>query len=243
MAKDIIGHCPICKEKLIATKLTCKHCGLELSQEFTLSKFNYLKKEDLQFIEVYLKCRGNLKELQKQMNLSYPSAKKRFQDVIRALGYSSSDEVKNNVEVIISALPIYQDESDSIKKIKEKLNQCNGLATLTLSRGSEFSIYYEEFGNGIYATNLPSSRLLTWRAFDLAVELLNSLGGRAAKGQAMKAKLGEPGLGLDTVEGYVAFHGYDVNKGEYTIRMISALSAILEWADICINGYGYLELL
>jgi hypothetical protein len=29
--------------------------------------------------------------------------------------------------------------------------------------------------------------------------------------------------------------------GESTIRTISALSAILEWAGVCENGYGYLR--
>lgn len=58
----------------------------------------------------------------------------------------------------------------------------------------------------------------------------------------MKAKLGEPELTLDTVEGYVAFHAFGVKKGESTIRTISALAAILEWAGICENGYGYLKL-
>lgn len=243
MTKEIIGYCPICQEKLVASRLTCHHCGLELSNDFALSKFNYLKEEDLNFIEMYLRCQGNLKELQKQLKITYPAAKRQFDKVLKSLGFTQVDENSfSNIEVILSELPIYDDESNTIKSIKKRLNAHNGLATLALPRGGSFQIYYDGFGNGIMATNIPTSRVLTWKAFDAAVEVMKKNNGTARKGQAMKAKLGEPDLTLDTVEGYVAFKAYGVKKGESTLRTISALSSILEWAGICNNCYGYLEL-
>lgn len=243
MYTEIIGHCPICKEKLIATRLTCKHCGLELTNDFALSKFNYLAYEDLQFIEFYLKCRGNLKELMQQLNLSYPAAKKRLDQVLERLGYSTAYSDNNNIEVIVESLPIYDDENIATKKIKEKLNKMKGQAELPLSNNKTFTICYEEFGNGIHASNLPKGNVLTWSAFTCAIELLQKSNGKAAKGNAMKSKLGEEFLTLDTVEGYVAHKAYGVAPGESVLRRISALSSILEWCGLCKNGYGYLELL
>lgn len=243
MAQEIIGHCPICASRLVASRLTCHHCGLELTNDFTLSKFNYLDADQLSFIEMYLKCQGSLKELQKQMNLSYPAAKKQFDQVLHALGFTDTGiELPSKVEVILTELPIYDDESQTVKAIKQRLNAHGGSATLALPRGGSFQISYEGFGGGIIASNVPASRVLTWQAFDAAVELMHRQGGSARKGQAMKARLGDPDLSLDTVEGYVAYKAYGVKKGESTLRTISALSAILEWADVCINGYGYLEL-
>ncbi|WP_167957784.1 DUF2089 domain-containing protein [Anaerosporobacter faecicola] len=239
---EIIGHCPICHEKLIATRLTCKHCGLELTNNFAMSKFNYLDYEDLHFIDNYLKCRGNLKELMQLMDLSYPAAKKRLDQVLDRLGYGLSGSNGDTIEVIIDALPIYKDESIATKRIKEKLNACKGIATLPLSNNKTFFIYYEEFEGGIYASNLPKGSLLTWKAFDSVMELLKKSNGRSSKGNAMKAKLGEPGLTLDTVEGYVAYNAYGVALGESVLRRISAISSILEWCGLCKNGYGYLEL-
>ena len=58
----------------------------------------------------------------------------------------------------------------------------------------------------------------------------------------MKAKLGEPGLTLDTIEGYVAYHAYGVKKGESALRTISAMAAILEWSGMCESAYGYVKL-
>lgn len=242
MAQDILGYCPVCKEKLIATKLSCKNCGLELINDFSLSKFNYLKNDELEFIEIYLKCHGNMKELQKQLKLSYPSAKKKFNSILKGLGYIHDNNVYPYENAIITELPIYKDDSSVIKCLKSKLNRHFGKAVIPLRRGGEFCIYYEAFGNGITATNLPANHTMTWNSFDCAVEILRKNGGRAKKGQAMKARLGEPDLPLDSVEGYVAYNAYGVKKGEFALRTISPLSSILEWLGICKNGYGYLEL-
>lgn len=241
MHTEIIGHCPICKEKLIATRLTCKHCGLELTNDFSLSKFNYLEYEDLQFIEYYLKCRGNLKELMTELDLSYPAARKRLDHVLELLGYSTAYSDKYKMEVVLESLPIYNDESIATKSIKNKLNAHKGQAQLPLSNNKTFTICYEEYGNGILASNLPKGSTLTWKAFDAALELLENQNGKANKGNAMKSKLGEEHLTLDTIEGYVAYHAYGVAPGESVLRRISAISSILEWCGLCKNGYGYLE--
>lgn len=241
MSQNIIARCPVCHEALVATRLSCRHCGLELSNDFSLNRFSYLSEGSLAFIETFIKCSGNLKEIQKELHISYASAKKILKEAQKELGLSE-DKPTAPAEPAISALPVYDDESATVQAIKNKLNLSHGLAKLTTSRGKEFSIYYEEYGNGIYATNLPKSRMLSWTAFDKAVELLVKKDGAAPKGLAMKAKLGEPELTLDTVEGYVAYHAFGVKKGESTIRTISALAAILEWAGVCENGYGYLKL-
>lgn len=242
MAQHIIGHCPICKEELVATKLTCKHCGLELSNDFSLNKFNLLPDDDLYFLEHFIKASGNLRAVENQLKISYSAVKLRLHRIQQQLGHVESDDQENTINIVLTEIPIYQDESTVIRNIKEKLNQNHGIASISMARGNTFQIYYEEYGNGIYATNLPHNRIITWKVFDYAVEVIQKNGGKALKGQAMKAKLGEPGLTLDTVEGYVAHYGYNVKFGDSTLRMISPLSAILEWADICINGYGYLQL-
>lgn len=243
MSQEVIGHCPICNHQLVATKLSCNHCGLELSNEFSLSKFSYLSAKDLHFVEMFLRCRGNFKELQTTLNISYPTATKQLDSILGQLGYQPViKDTKQNVEVILSALPIYDDESKTVQAIKKKLNSHKGKATLSLTRGKHFEIYYESFGNGIIATNLPSGHVLTWKAFDTAVELLQNNHRRAKKGQAMKGKLGDKELTLDTVEGYVAYHAYDIPIGSSVLRTITPLAAILDWSGVCNNCYGYLEL-
>jgi hypothetical protein len=89
---NVIGECPICNSDLSVTKLKCRSCGTELSGNFQLSKFNYLSKEHLYFIEVFIKNRGNIKQIEKELGISYPTVKKNLDEVIISLGYNVSDE-------------------------------------------------------------------------------------------------------------------------------------------------------
>ena len=91
MAKHVIGECPICGQDLYVTKLQCSHCHTEISGEFQLSKFNYLSKENLYFIELFIKNKGSIKKLEKELNISYPTVKKQLSEVITALGYKDYD--------------------------------------------------------------------------------------------------------------------------------------------------------
>ena len=84
----VISECPVCHHDLMVEKLTCEHCGSSVEGKFTLSKFNYLDMDKLYFIEIFVKNRGNIKAIEKEMNLSYPTIKKLLDDVILELGYT-----------------------------------------------------------------------------------------------------------------------------------------------------------
>lgn len=89
MSNRVIGKCPICNNNLYVTRLTCTNCHTELTGNFTLSKFNYLEKDDLYFVEIFIKNQGNIKEVEKELNISYPTVKRILNDVIEKLGYKA----------------------------------------------------------------------------------------------------------------------------------------------------------
>jgi hypothetical protein len=91
---NVIGECPICQSELLVKKLGCRNCGTELSGTFKLSKFNYLSKEHLYFIEVFIKNRGNIKQIEKELRISYPTVKKNLDEVIEVLGYKVDESEK-----------------------------------------------------------------------------------------------------------------------------------------------------
>ena len=101
---NVIGECPICKSDLQVTKLSCNNCGTGISGNFTLSKFNYLSKEHLYFIEVFIKNKGNIKQIEKELGISYPTVKKNLDEVILSLGYEVNDEDKMKKSVIFEKL-------------------------------------------------------------------------------------------------------------------------------------------
>ncbi len=92
MQKYVIGECPICNHDLFVTKLECSNCHTEISGKFQLSKFNYLSKDHLYFIELFIKNKGSIKKLEKELRVSYPTVKKMMKEVTESLGYKVEDE-------------------------------------------------------------------------------------------------------------------------------------------------------
>ncbi len=94
---------------------------------------------------------------------------------------------------------------------------------------------------GIEVDNLGGSPLLKWAVFEETVELLESLGGSARKGNAYE-KLGDDDLTIDTIEGHLAKVVYGVKEGDAVFRRITPISGILVWAGICQSFTGGLSL-
>ena len=90
--KEVIGFCPICNEKFTVTKLSCHNCHSSLEGTFKLSKFDYLSNEQKYFVEIFIKNLGNIKEIEKELNISYPTVRKNLDSIILALGYNLSEE-------------------------------------------------------------------------------------------------------------------------------------------------------
>ncbi len=87
MPHEMIGICPVCEGKLSVTKLSCHQCGTEISGEFALSKFNALNREELAFAETFLRVQGNIREMEKEFGISYPTVKKNLETIIRKMGF------------------------------------------------------------------------------------------------------------------------------------------------------------
>jgi hypothetical protein len=92
MKKEVISKCPICGDELSITRLHCHNCGVEINGDFALSKLCRLSKEQLTFVLLFLKNQGNIKAIEKDMNISYPTVKKILSEVLVNLGYDVCEE-------------------------------------------------------------------------------------------------------------------------------------------------------
>ncbi|MBN3490020.1 DUF2089 domain-containing protein [Acholeplasma equirhinis] len=97
----VITTCPVCEHDLHITHLECEHCNTKISGEFNFSKFNYLDQETLLFIELFVKNRGNIKAVEKEMNVSYPTVKRHLEEAIVALGYKVDEDDEDEEEDIV----------------------------------------------------------------------------------------------------------------------------------------------
>jgi len=89
MAKYRLSKCPACGGKLNIIRYQCEDCGTEISGNFELEEFARLNNQQLTFLKIFIKVRGNLSELQKELGISYPTAKARLEELATAMGYES----------------------------------------------------------------------------------------------------------------------------------------------------------
>jgi hypothetical protein len=78
--------CPVCNHRLATTRLTCPECTTELSGAFTSCEFCVLSDEDRDVLRVFLASRGNMKELERHLGVSYPTARARYDSLLAKLG-------------------------------------------------------------------------------------------------------------------------------------------------------------
>lgn len=78
--------CPVCGGDLITTRLGCRTCGTELAGEFGSCDFCSLDQKDTELLRVFLASRGNLREVEKHLGVSYPTARARFTALLVKLG-------------------------------------------------------------------------------------------------------------------------------------------------------------
>ena len=86
MPHDVIAICPVCASDLAVTRLHCGTCGTSLEGEFSVGRFGRLTREQMALLESFLRSRGNLREMERELGLSYPTARSRVDGLVRALG-------------------------------------------------------------------------------------------------------------------------------------------------------------
>jgi hypothetical protein len=80
-------HCPVTQQPLEVTRLYCPASGVTIEGHFVPNEFALLPQEHLEFLRVFVKVRGNLKEMERILGVSYPTVRLRFENMLRALGY------------------------------------------------------------------------------------------------------------------------------------------------------------
>ena len=102
----VISRCPICNNELTVVRLKCDSCDTVIENNFRLSKFDYLSDEELYFTETFIRCRGNIKEVEKELGISYPTVRSKLDAVIKKLGYETEyeDQKSKKKEEILKAL-------------------------------------------------------------------------------------------------------------------------------------------
>jgi len=82
-----VTRCPSCAGNLDIRELACPRCDIAVRGQFSRCEFCDLPEEQLSFLRLFISRRGNLREVERELGLSYPTVRSRLDDLLRALGY------------------------------------------------------------------------------------------------------------------------------------------------------------
>ena len=119
----------------------------------------------------------------------------------------------------------------AIEIIRQKLEEAGGTVQIPKLKEGDFTA--KLVNGGVEVDNLGNQPFLPWPVFQEALCLLIRNEGRAERGDAMNARLGDSNLSLDTIEGHIAQVVYGKRLGDSVFRRITPISCILIWAGLC----------
>jgi hypothetical protein len=83
----IPSKCPLCGGEIAVTRLYCRDCDTTIEGRFAGAPFSQLTPEQLNFVEIFVRCEGKITRMEDEIGLSYPTIRNRLHEIIRALGY------------------------------------------------------------------------------------------------------------------------------------------------------------
>ena len=84
--------CPACASELRVTRLQCPACGSEVSGNFSLARLAALPEPHASLIEMFLRVRGNVKDMERALGLSYPTVRARLEEAFQAAGFDRGSD-------------------------------------------------------------------------------------------------------------------------------------------------------
>ena len=123
------GICPVCGEKLTINKLGCPKCSTAIEGDFQPCEFCRLPAEDLEFVKIFIKNRGSIKDVEKELGISYPTVRGKLDSVIRGLGYeiTSKELLKENENMAATRSEILEQLSRGEISSKEAAERIRNL--------------------------------------------------------------------------------------------------------------------
>lgn len=237
-----VSQCPCCGESMKIKTLLCPQCGLELNNSFDLSQFDVLSPNELTFLFAFLRHRGNLKNLQKELNISYPTAKKRLDQLLIRLDLFEGENNEETEDIDMSKLTTDPGSTKPSEIIKAKLAENGGRVIVHSAQGLPCEVIAHQDGKSFVSNKLPVKPAYEYTVFDVIVDLLLKNGGSAKKGNGRHYKVGHPQCDEHTVVGIIAKQYMGKEDGESVRDPVFVLAAILEWAGIVSNERGRLVL-
>jgi hypothetical protein len=120
MAHDVISTCPVCSGELAVTRLRCGSCGTTLEGEFSVGRFARLSRDQTALLESFLRSRGNLRDIERELGISYPTVRARVEALVRALGFGPRSDDDTPEDAPASPAPATQTRESILERLARR---------------------------------------------------------------------------------------------------------------------------
>lgn len=105
-ARRAVGRCPACQAALETRRLACPECGTSVEGRFAPSRYALLAPDEEAFLDLFLRVRGNLREVERVLGLSYPTVRARLDGVLNRLGLAADESAPDPEEIRAQRLAV-----------------------------------------------------------------------------------------------------------------------------------------
>lgn len=88
----LVGVCPSCDSALEVRRLECPECGVAVEGQFDAGPLGRLSRDQVTFVEVFLRNRGKIKDVEADLGISYPTVVTRLNEVLITLGFEGGED-------------------------------------------------------------------------------------------------------------------------------------------------------
>jgi hypothetical protein len=99
----MIAKCPVCGGPVEIREFSCPRCDVTIRGRFPHGGFSQLTVEQMEFVKLFLRTRGNIKEVEKELGISYPTVRGKLNEILKTLGMEP-DRKSIKREEILDAL-------------------------------------------------------------------------------------------------------------------------------------------
>lgn len=94
--KRMVATCPVCGKAMTISRLSCSGCETVIECCLPIPNLFRLPEDLMQFVMVFLRCRGSIRDVEKELGISYPTVCKRLDLVNSLLGNTPPQQVSAN---------------------------------------------------------------------------------------------------------------------------------------------------
>lgn len=96
--RKMLEQCPTCGGPLTVTEVQCQRCRTQVRSQYSPCPFCALTADQLLFVRLFIEKRGNLRDMEKALGVSYPTVRGKLEEIAERLSGAPAPTVQAPAE-------------------------------------------------------------------------------------------------------------------------------------------------